>query len=766
MASPATLDLTGFKLTFDDEGNTFSSNGPSNPGEAGHVGTWDTTLSYGERKLNDEVQIYADPTIGEDPVTASGGTINIHAAPANHSSEAWGFGAQYTSGIITTNHSFSQRYGYFEMRAQLPEGAGMWPAFWMLPKAHVWPPELDPLEAFGDAGSGDGGAYRFHNGLVPVTGSGPGGWNDTGGANLYAQQNTFGVDWEVDTITYYLNGTAYQTVATPAGFDQPMYMLANVAVGGNWASAPLGESADMRIDYIRAYSRDGANPAVAQQAISSPDGRGYSFAGATDANGDGPLGGIDAAPPPPTTPAPPPPAPSGDQYAGQGAHDLTLQINEDAWHGDARFVVLLDGTVVGGVMSTSASRSAGQTQAFHILNDAGTGRHDMGVRFLNDASSDSGDDRGDRNLFVASATQDGAPIAGAQLAEYHGGQQGFTFVQGDLAAAQAAVAPVAVGAGPDAIALDVSEDAWQGDAQFTVAVDGDQVGGTLTASTPHGSGLHQRYMVQGTFGPGTHHVAVTFLNDAWGGNGAMDRNMYVDGASYRGSDPAGTAMALISNGTRAEMVGMPAPAPTTAPTPAPAAPTPAAHAFARTDMSTMDSDGTDGDAYDGPLHYLQRQMIWQGAGGVAAVANAPSVFLHGGPAGDALTVTGGSNVLDGGGGSNFLVGADGAGHDGNTFFVDGRGGAETWSTVVGFRQGDHLTLWGFVPGRSDLAWTDGEGMAGYAGATLRSHLPGSGAGEPMAATFAGLTTADVQARMTVTTGTVEGNSYLNVAFTG
>ena len=763
MAPLATLDLTGFKLTFDDEGNTFSSNGPSDPGNAGHTGTWDTTLSYDERKLNDEVQLYTDPTIGGDPITASGGTIDIHAAPADHSSQAWGYGGQYTSGMMTTYHSFSQKYGYFEMRAQLPEGAGMWPAFWLLPTAHVWPPELDPMEAFGDAGSGDGGAYSFHNGLVPITGSGPGGWNDTGGANLYTQQNTFGVDWEADTITYYLNGKAYQTVATPAGFDQPMYMLANLAVGGNWAGAPLGESADMKIDYIRAYSRDGANPAVAQQAISSPDGRGYSFAGATDANGDGPLGGVDAAPPPPTSPATPPPAPSGDQYTGQGAHDLTLQVDEDAWHGDAQFVVLLDGAVVGGVMSTSASRSAGQTQAFHILNDAATGRHELDVRFLNDASSDSGDDRGDRNLFVASATQDGAPIAGAQLSEYRDGQQGFTFVQGDLAAAQAAVAPVAVGAGPDTIALDVSEDAWQGDAQFSVAVDGSQVGGTLTASVAHGSGLHQRYMVQGAFGPGTHQVAVTFLNDAWGGNGAMDRNMYVDAATYNGSDPAGTAMALLSDGTQTETVGVPVPAPAQSLAPAAA---PAQQAFARTDTSTLSSDGTDGDTYAGPLHYLQRQMIWQGTDGVAAVANTPSVFLHGGPADDALTVTGGSNVLDGGGGSNFLVGAVGAGPAGNTFFVDGRGGAETWSTVVGFSQGDHLTLWGFVPGQSDLAWTDGEGTAGYTGATLRSHLPGSGGGAPMAATFAGLTTADVQDRMTVTTGTVEGNSYLNVAFTG
>ena len=50
------LDLTGFRLTFGDEFNGFSSNGPSNPFATGHTGTWDTTYSYGERKLNDEAQ--------------------------------------------------------------------------------------------------------------------------------------------------------------------------------------------------------------------------------------------------------------------------------------------------------------------------------------------------------------------------------------------------------------------------------------------------------------------------------------------------------------------------------------------------------------------------------------------------------------------------------------------------------------------------------------------------------------------------------------
>jgi hypothetical protein len=95
----------------------------------------------------------------------------------------------------------------------------------------------------------------------------------------------------------------------------------------------------------------------------------------------------------------------------------------------------------------------------------------------------------------------------------------------------------------------VNEDAWNGDAKFTVAVDGQQIGGTLTALASHAAGAAQDFLVMGNFGPGQHTATVAFLNDAYGGSPATDRNLYVAGASYDGQSVSGSSLNLFSNGS-------------------------------------------------------------------------------------------------------------------------------------------------------------------------------------------------------------------------
>ncbi|MFL5255348.1 MAG: carbohydrate-binding domain-containing protein [Rhodopila sp.] len=98
-----------------------------------------------------------------------------------------------------------------------------------------------------------------------------------------------------------------------------------------------------------------------------------------------------------------------------------------------------------------------------------------------------------------------------------------------------------LGTGQNTLALSVSEDAWKGDAQFTVSVDGKQIGGIQTATASHAAGGSQEFDVKGTFGAGQHKATVTFLNDAWGGAPATDRNLYVTAAKIDGTTvPAAT----------------------------------------------------------------------------------------------------------------------------------------------------------------------------------------------------------------------------------
>ena len=107
---------------------------------------------------------------------------------------------------------------------------------------------------------------------------------------------------------------------------------------------------------------------------------------------------------------------------------------------------------------------------------------------------------------------------------------------------------LAAGSGPDTLVLKISQDRYQGDAQYTVKVDGVQIGGTFTASALHDAGQSDTLTLKGNWAAGAHRVEVNFLNDAWGGNSALDRNLHIDGASYNGADIAGVARELQKSG--------------------------------------------------------------------------------------------------------------------------------------------------------------------------------------------------------------------------
>lgn len=139
--------------------------------------------------------------------------------------------------------------------------------------------------------------------------------------------------------------------------------------------------------------------------------------------------------------------------------------------------------------------------------------------------------------------------------------------------------------------------------------------------------------------------------------------------------------------------------------------------------STVSGDTTMmlGSTYAGPVSHVERQFIGD-RGGQVVFGTKGSDFIK--MTGGANAVNGGvgDDVLDGGVGSNFLTG--GIGND--IFFLDGRGGGVTWSTITDWEPGEQLSLWGWRPGISKATWVDFDGAEGYQGLTLHAQLNGNG----------------------------------------
>ncbi len=157
---------------------------------------------------------------------------------------------------------------------------------------------------------------------------------------------------------------------------------------------------------------------------------------------------------------------------------------------------------------------------------------------------------------------------------------------------------------------------------------------------------------------------------------------------------------------------------------------------------------------------LQFRYAYSGSDPVVIGANVANVFMNGGAAGDALNAFAGSNVLDGGGGSNFLVGAPGTDGGADQFYVDERGAAETWSTLVNFHKGDSVTIFGFKGGFSTEQLLASDGANGYQGVTIHSAIGGLGTPINGSVTFTGVTMADFNAKFTGQYGNIGGTDYL------
>ena len=266
------FDLKGFRQTFAAEFNN-----PRLPLSVHEGGPFTTRYEQwgGLRTLpgNKEQELYVDKTfvpatagtdkmghadappgtgspLGYDPFTLRDGCLDITAVPAPAALRDR-VDRPYLSGLISTEWSFAQRYGYFEMRARLPSGRGLWPGFWMVSKTSAEHIEIDVMEAIGE------GNRIYHSIHVPAT----------RGQSVHIPHqvhfdyadgmHTYAVSWTERELVFFVDGLeTAKADGAPLRDAPPMYLIANLAVGGSWPGPPAISThfpAIMQIDYIRAY---------------------------------------------------------------------------------------------------------------------------------------------------------------------------------------------------------------------------------------------------------------------------------------------------------------------------------------------------------------------------------------------------------------------------------------------------------------------------------------------------------------------------------
>ncbi len=183
-------------------------------------------------------------------------------------------GSYYTSARLRTQGLQEFQYGRFEARLKVPEGAGLWPAFWMLganfdedapDEANRWPHvgEIDVMEYLG----------REPN-LIFGTAHGPG-YSGGGGLTKWNPQDQpiaddfhiYAVEWEPDEIRWYYDGEHYHTVDRELVgnrewvFDHEFFLIVNLAVGGQFPGPidlDLEFPVHLYVDHVRVYQRSEA----------------------------------------------------------------------------------------------------------------------------------------------------------------------------------------------------------------------------------------------------------------------------------------------------------------------------------------------------------------------------------------------------------------------------------------------------------------------------------------------------------------------------
>jgi beta-glucanase (GH16 family) len=208
---------------------------------------------------NQELQFYTTNRL--ENATLEGGSLRITARRESFET------ARYTSACLTTENRFAMKYGRLEVRAKIPTGRGFWPAIWLLgTNIHAvgWPKcgEIDVMENVG---------YQPEEIVCTVhTGKAPGDPRDhfsSGGRvsvpKVWEGFHVYALDWHPDRIELSCDGKIVHRFAREGQppehwpFDQPHYLLLNLAIGGTWGGQKGIDDEkfpqSMDVDYVRVY---------------------------------------------------------------------------------------------------------------------------------------------------------------------------------------------------------------------------------------------------------------------------------------------------------------------------------------------------------------------------------------------------------------------------------------------------------------------------------------------------------------------------------
>jgi beta-glucanase (GH16 family) len=248
--------VPGYTLTWSDE-----FNGPD--GTPPDPTKWNYDIG-GSGWGNNEREYYTSSRANSEQ---QGGYLVITATPDGASSQQCWYGTcWFTSARLNSAGLFSQAYGRFETRAQMPFGQGLWPAIWMLGEnigSVGWPScgEIDFLETIGSDITENHGSLHAPNynpsGTYPLP----------NGAQYSDGFHTFAVEWDPGEVRFYVDDQLYETQDESDmnggtwEFNQPFFLIMNVAVGGNWPGDPDSTTTfpqTLKVDWVRVYQKDGA----------------------------------------------------------------------------------------------------------------------------------------------------------------------------------------------------------------------------------------------------------------------------------------------------------------------------------------------------------------------------------------------------------------------------------------------------------------------------------------------------------------------------